>query len=253
MSEERTIRPAARCYRRRDAPCGWHVPAALGLALALSLSPRALANVYVYSDTFTLNAANSWQDISVQITRFNATALGDPRALQSIDFVFQATLRGNIGIENLDSHAQTITEVFGTTAALQLAGRTPLTLTSVSPTQTASVSLGGYDHNTNYRGSSGTTYAASATATSTYTSQSAADLSAFTGTGMITMAATAAGSVPTVVVSGDALKLPPSWITSGQSITGTLWVYYRTPEPGALALLAFGLATSLGRRPRRRA
>jgi hypothetical protein len=229
----------------------WRV--ALALALAAVLPHRALGSVYVYSDTFTLNAANSWQDTSVQITRYNAAALGDPQALQRIDFVFRATVRSVIGIENLDSQAQTISEVFGTTAALQLAGRTPLTLTSVSPTHTANVSLGAWDGHTNYGGASGTIYAASATATSTYTSQTAYDLNAFTGTGTITMAATAAGSIPSLVLTAEALKLPPSWATAGQGITGTLWVYYHTPEPGALALLGLGLGIGIRRRPRRRA
>lgn len=254
MSENRTL-PSTTAIGSAGIPIlSGGVLAALGFALVLLLLPsRAVANVYAYSDTFTLNAANSWQDTSVLITQYNAAALGDPRPLLRIDFVFQATLSGNIGIENLDDQAQTITEVFGATASLQLAGRDPLAITSASPTHNASVSLGAYDGNTNYAGTSGTTYAASATATSTYSSATTFDLNAFTGTGTVTMTAStpAVTALNNVVLTAEALKLPPSWVLNGQNVTGTLWVYYHTPEPGALALLCLALAAGTCRRPRR--
>jgi hypothetical protein len=243
----------------------WGALTLLGVALALLLPTRADANVYLSDPapiTFTLTPGNSWQS-NVQITQYNATALGDPRALERIVFVFQATISGTIGIENLDSQAQTISEVFGTTAALQLAGRDPLAITSVSPTHTASVSLGAWDGSPtppyipDFLGTSGTTYAATATASSSTTSSTTYDRNAFTypgtGTGYTTLTTTAAGLPPNLVVTDAEGKVNPASNLTGQQVTGTLWVYYHTPEPGALALLSLGLAAGLCRRSRRQA
>jgi hypothetical protein len=237
---------------RSSASISWGILGTLGVALALLLPAPAAANVYVSSYTFSMPEPVNWWD-TVAIDRFNET-LTDPLHLDPnnnlvrVDLVFQATFSGALMVTNANAVPQTVDVVFGTNVAVsgtlltgQVIDADPTYRSTVAVPASSSVFL--------------TTPRPSGTDSSAYTSVNSTDLAAFSGSGSIT-----ATIAPTTAQAnwltfpeptGGWGKQPPTGSFSGPAITGTLWVYYHTPEPGALVLLSLGLAAGLCRRSRR--
>jgi hypothetical protein len=252
MSKKRTNTAVADGALAGASVFSARVLALVGLTLGLLLSPRAAANIYAYSYSFSMPVSD-WQD-TLYIAKFNET-LTDPshldpnNSLLRVGLVFQATLTADLVVTNANAVSQTVDVVFGTNVAVS---ETLLTgqVVDADPSYHSTVALPAYSSVYLYNPSP------SGSDSSTYSSTNSTDLAFFTGSGTIT--ATIAPTTDQVnwltfpQPGGGWGKLPPEGDFSDATITGTLWVYYHTPEPGALALLCLGLAVGFCRRDPRR-
>lgn len=191
--------------------------------LSAILAGTSLANAQSSTVSYTIDIPSDtldWDQV-VSVPMFNP-ALG---TLNSIMFSVNATYNVTAQAENLAKSGKTASweGILNQT----LTRDDGSTLVDVAPFQWSfSKVLAAYDKVTDFAGASGVTYAESGNSSGSFVSTLAGDLAAFTGTGVISLAAMARENTTFTGSSGNMLQIVTS--EAGSSIGVT---YSFTPPP----------------------